>query len=693
MITLSGKNFLLNIEVSKNSAAIKSGFFGEVKMLEKSVFRMRVKHLLNDESVILDSLSNWENVSAEKSDSSYIFTFTNPESISGITVSVTAEQDDEGISWSVDVKNHNINYSVMEADYPTPEMTGEYLDYFVPLKSGVVISDATNKVSEFERIYPHWGYCMQFFAVYGKKNGIYIATEDSKAASKRFTYKSGNGKCSLKAEFFGIGASLGANSFSLWGKCRWQYLEGDWYDASLIYADFVKRHAEWLPEITENGRPDTPERFKKVPFWVCDYMPNSEAQGDNAPKNISAGNDRYGKDYWYSAPIELRKELGVDIAYHVYNWHEIPFNIEYPHFLPAKQEFLDHANELRQNGVYVLPYINAVSWEMNDGDAGHEMNFENEGHKHGIVNEDGSFFVAKYPQYTKSGKGSQLVPVCGSSELWHNHFERLTREMEATLPIDGVYYDEVSANPGVPCFNKNHRHLPGGGNMRVEGYNKMMAKINQNKPKDNFYFSECNAEAFMKSFDGFLTWMWVDAGQVPAFPAVYAGYIQTIGRCTHGVKKEDFEFFKYCTASCLTYGQQLGWSKADIVYSDRHMEFLKNCVTARVKYTELFNGGKMLRPATVKCDLPKLKTAAGLWFEGEILSDQIVTGSWRTFDGTKTVIFAVNLSEDAADFELTFKASEYGVAEKDLTEEITVSGDVCTLKSTAARYEVKIFEV
>ena len=50
-------------------------------------------------------------------------------------------------------------------------------------------------------------------------------------------------------------------------------------------------------------------------------------------------------------------------------------------------------------------------------------------------------------------------------------------------------------------------------------------------------------------------------------------------------------------------------------------------------------------------------------------------------------------SEDAADFELTFKASEYGVAEKELTEEITVSGDVCTLKSTAARYEVKIFEV
>ena len=82
---------------------------------------------------------------------------------------------------------------------------------------------------------------------------------------------------------------------------------------------------------------------------------------------------------------------------------------------------------------------------------------------------------------------------------------KLTREMESVLPIDGIYYDEVAASSGNPCFNKNHNHLPGGGNYRVTGYNEMMKNINLEKPKESFYFTECNAEAFMKSFDGFLT--------------------------------------------------------------------------------------------------------------------------------------------------------------------------------------------
>ena len=34
---------------------------------------------------------------------------------------------------------------------------------------------------------------------------------------------------------------------------------------------------------------------------------------------------------------KLKERLGTPVAYHVYNWHEIPFNIGYPHFLPARK--------------------------------------------------------------------------------------------------------------------------------------------------------------------------------------------------------------------------------------------------------------------------------------------------------------------------------------------------------------------
>jgi len=54
----------------------------------------------------------------------------------------------------------------------------------------------------------------------------------------------------------------------------------------------------------------------------------------------------------------------------------------------------------------------------------------------------------------------------------------------------------------------------GGGSFWAENYNKMMTKINENRPENSFYFTESNADAYIKSFDGYLTWMWVQNGLI-----------------------------------------------------------------------------------------------------------------------------------------------------------------------------------
>ncbi|MBQ3553139.1 MAG: hypothetical protein IJA08_00430 [Clostridia bacterium] len=690
--TLKMSNYEINVRTDSDGAVIESGNFGEVRLLSEPIFRMRIKNIATGESKHISSESGWGKVRATKRASVTEFCFLTPEKMNDIGVFVEARKLSDGVKWSIEVINNNSDFSVMELTYPTPKMTGEKLDYFIPYWCGRVFDDATNKDFYQDGIYPHWGFCMQYFAIYGKKNGIYIGIEDGEAASKRFECASKDGVCTLNAEFYGIGASLSANSFQASGKCHWRFLDGDWYDASLIYADFVRHEAKWLPEIDENGRPDTPDRFKHVPFWICDYIPNSESQRDNKPASLSAGSDIYEKSYWYQAPIELQKQLGVPIAYHVYNWHEIPFNIEYPHFLPAKKEFTDHIKELQENNVYVLPYTNALAWEINDKDAGHEINFENTGCKNVQIQEDDTFVLQEYPQTTVSGKSCQLAMACGASSEWRKMMRTLSRDVERTLGVDGIYYDQVAAVEGYPCFSKEHAHLPGGGNYWVEGHNRMMKMINAEKPEENFNFSECNSEAFMKSFDGFLTWMWVGAGEVPAYPTVYAGYIQMLGRNTNGAKKDDFEFFKYCGAKSFLYGQQIGWSKADIVYSEKHMEFLKKIVNERYKYTEVFNGFSMLRPPKVTTNLEKLTTGAGLWFDGEIVCDYVLAGGWRQRNGQKTYIFAINYAEDEAEYTLSVNCAEYGISETNLPEGFTICGDLCTIEGSLNKYEVKVWE-
>ncbi len=687
------KKWNVNVIVEENSAYIAGGNFGGITLLKTPMFKATIKDLESGEKSVITSENEWKFVDVTQKDEETRFCFKDCKGYKDITVIVSAVSKADRLCWEVEVVNTSIDYSVMDITYPTPVISADQFYYFLPRGAGYLLDSEKQKEYSYSHHYPHYCCTMQYLAAYNENGGIYIGIEDAEACTKQFNVDLKDGICSAEISFYGIGATLAQNSFKASGQGVWQYFDGDWYDAAMIYSEFVKAKTPWLPEINDSGRPDTPDRFKEVPLWIADYIPNSESQRENKPMNLSAGSDIYEKEYWYKAPMLLQEALDVPIAYHVYNWHEIPFNIEYPHFLPAKEEFTNHLGELRNHNIYVIPYINAKSWEMNDAEMGHEINFSNTGCKGAVINEDGSFKVARYPQTTISGKPSDLAFMCGSDEQWHKIIYDLSVEMEDTLDIDGIYFDEVSGSTAPACYSRNHAHIPGGGSHWVKGYNRMIEKIREKKPEENFYFSEMNAEPFMKHFDGFLTWVWVTGNEVPAFSAIYQGYIQLFGRCTVGLKKDDFEFFKYCTAQSFVCGQQIGWCKADIVYSPKHIEFLKNVVQVRYQYHELFNSAKMLRPPFVKTNVPKFKSTSGLWFNEDIEYEYVLSGAWQYRNKEKTVIFAINYAEEPADYELTFDVEDYEINGKELPEDFVLDGTKCKVSGTLGRYELKIWEI
>ena len=183
----------------------------------------------------------------------------------------------------------------------------------------------------------------------------------------------------------------------------------------------------------------------------------------------------------------------------------------------------------------------------------------------------------------------------------------------------------------------------------------MMEKINARKPDDKFYFTESNAEAYVKSFDGFLTWVWTMGDDVPAFPAIYAGYVQMIGRYTDGAKRDDDDYFRYHLAQALVFGQQLGWLNAHVVYNEERMKFLEKVVHTRYRYTDIFNKGSLLRPPHIQSNIPPI-TSSGITMR------QVVGGVWQMDDRSKTVLLVVNVSKETADAEIRLFPSEYGVS-------------------------------
>jgi hypothetical protein len=686
---IKNKEMTVELSIEEHGASIQKGNIGHFEILPSPIFKALVKNR-NGESILISSLCDWQSTEVQACGEYTNILFVSNKFIVELSVEISFKYENDSIVWRARVNNNSSQWSVMSINYPTPVIKREKYDLFVPRFGGRIIKDASEIDYVYKNNYPGT-LTMQYFALYSQDSGIYFGVEDEKAAVKNFALEIKEGVFTLDATFYATNGSIAGNSFDAFGQMRWKSFIGDWYDAAMIYADFVYKKAQWLPTL---NRPDTPSRFKKVQFWISDYIPNIKSQGNNKPMLLSAGSDIYELDYWYKAPILLKKELGeIPIAYHVYNWHKIPFNIEYPHFLPAKETFIKNAPSLRENGIYVIPYINAVSWESRDGEIGHKINFDNTGIDGSVTLENGDMLFVNYPQMTKSGHNSQLVPMCPSFEKYHNIIEKLSFEMERTLPIDGIYFDEIAAAPARPCYNVKHNHTLGGGSYWVDGDNRMMQKIIKNKTSGNFYLTESCAEPYMKSFDGYLTWNWVYPQDVPAFAAIYAGYIQMIGRVTDGKKKEDLTFFKYCNGKSLVYGQQLGWCKADIVWRSEWLSFIKNAVNTRYQLTEFLNNAKMLRPPKVTAIHPKLIIEPGLDNKGNIESEAVVSGAWKHREREEIIIIAVNIANENVSFTLNFDAEEFGVLNKELSTEFSKCDKECTIRATLKNNEICVWKI
>lgn len=620
------------IDVSEDGAKICDGSFGQFALIQSSLFTMKLKDL-NGRFYTFDSSQGWKKVCAESEKDSIRITFYDYKNFSKICVELVGKADENGISWHTNVINNSTEFAAEYITYTTPAIKGEEINLFAPDRSGRAIMNVG--VNGFDSYYPYPGFylSMQYFAYWGKKNGLYLGIHDPNACFKEFNVLAKDNEAKITAWFAAIGAGTVANSFSVGGFIRWQFFVGDWYDATLIYREFVYKDAKWL---SEKGRPDTASKFKEIGMWA--KYNGTEAFHESSTKGL----------------LQLREKMGVPIAAHPYSWHKIIFDVDYPHYMPAKKESIESFKAFKEADIYVAPYINAVSWDTKDGDSGYEMNFDNTG-VHGVaIYPDGNKHQVDYGSKRPNGDSVYLAAICPGYSKWHEIIEDLVRDMEKNLPIDGVYFDQVAALEPVPCHSTEHGHIPGGGSYWTELYNEMMEKIKKNRPAESFYFTECNGEGYLKAFDGFLTWQWNLNDLVPAYCVIYSGYIQLVGRHTECLD-EDENYFRYHFAEAVLYGQQPGWFGAREDFDEDRLNYMKKAVDFRMANLDFFNKGVMLRPPVVESGLE--------WFStSECDLKNILVQAWKSEDSSKTVIMIANISEKKKTVKLKFSPNEYGVS-------------------------------
>lgn len=489
--------------------------------------------------------------------------------------------------------------------------------------------------------YPSHCATMQFMAGYSPRlsTGLYFGMHDPCAGVKDVVAEGREGDKAI-AVAFDIPAEdmeSGGNGYVSSGKYVWQLLHGDWFDASVIYRNWVRQHAAWYPKLGPDGRADTPKWMRELSVWL----------------------QRWGGPGEIVSPVtSFAQSMGVPLGLHWYGWHSNPFDNDYPHYLPAKNGFADAVRSLQQKGVYVMPYINGRLWDTRDKGA-QDFEFTRKASPAAAKNEPDKPAIEMYGSKETDGSPVRFAVMCPSTKLWQETIHQIVLPLMNEYGVKGVYIDQVAAERPVLCIDKTHGHPTGGGHWWVESYSKMLQDIRRAKPADDMLTTECNAEPYIKDFDGYLTWHWCRDRQVPAFPAVYGGAIQMFGRAYRGGETQDLAL-QMKAGQQFVFGEQIGWFDPEVIQKPRAADFLKQLVQVRWQLRRYFYAGEMARPPKLQGDIPTVRADWQWDNPGWVTTNAVMTGAWTIPAEHRCIFLFANVSDQPVTAKLQCDATAYG---------------------------------
>ncbi len=617
------------------------------------LFSLELCHTGSKEQVTLAADTGWRRVDMSDVDASgqRVLTFQEPadERLKDISVEVELVVDtgESALIWDLQVTDDSEQWALWRIIFPqvVVKYLGDGSSVFLPQTAGIERSDLWGTAEKKGGTYPSGWTCMQYMAAYDAagKTGLYVGMHDPFGSTKDIFAQGVTDQRAVAFRFEHPVPDMGKPGvdFELPGQVKWQLLRGDWFDAATIYRKWVSQEAKWWPKLGPSGRMDTPEWMRQLPAWAM----TGGAASECVPR-VRA----------------FAEKLDVPLGFHWYNWHQIPFDNDYPHYFPPKDGFADGVAELKRASVYPMPYINGRLWDTRDKQT-EDWQFTQTALPAATKDEKGNAYIESYGSKEVDGNSVKLAAMCPSTPLWQNRVGDIVLRLFNEYGVSGVYIDQIAAAQPRLCFDARHGHPLGGGHWWTGGYWKLLDSIRAAKPADRMLTTECNAEPYIKWFDGYLSWHWQEQNMVPAFSAVYGGAIQMFGRAYRGGPSQDLAN-RMKAGQQLVFGEQVGWFGPEIIERPDCGQFLRDCIELRWRLKKYFYAGQMARPPKLIGEIPKV-TADWQWRnEWPITTDALMAGAWQLANEKKTVLLFVNVSDDSLSARIEFDPKQYGLLGK-----------------------------
>lgn len=630
------------------------------------LFAVTVRNLDTKQETVLTADAGWqavEAISADGAQPSLQLRWQRPKDgrLGSLSITATAEAAAAApaIEWTLKVADVPAPWCVRNVVFPQVAVgeLGPDARVLFPRCAGEVQSGVWRRPFRFSGTYPSGWTSMMFAAAYGSGDqpGLYVATHDPWGSTKEVVVESRPQERAVVMAFDHPAPEIDrpGNGFEFSGKAVWQLFRGDWFDAAVIYRDWVRREAKWYPRLGPEGREDTPPWMRELPVW---------AMTGGAPADV------------VPAVKKFAEKLGVPVGFHWYSWHQIPFDNDYPHYFPTKDGFPEAVEELQRSGVHVMPYINGRLWDTRDKGLD-DFQFTSVAKPAVTKDEEGQPYTEMYGSKESDGSRVALGVMCPATDVWQDKVKEIVLRLMNECGVHGVYIDQVAAAKAMLCFDRSHGHPTGGGHWWTEAYWQMLDDIHREMAPDRMLTTECNAEPYIHVFDGYLTWHWQYDGQVPAFPAVYGGAVQMFGRAYRGGPTKALAL-RMKAAQQLVWGEQIGWIHPQVVDEPESAEFFREVVRLRWNQRRFFHAGEMARPPRLAGEIPRV-TADWQWSgEWPVTTDAVMAGAWRLTTENRLVMLWANVGDEPVTATLHFDAGDYGLpGEKFVAVRITADGE------------------
>jgi hypothetical protein len=592
-----------------------------------------------------DAAAGWNAVAVENVAGGLRLRWSAPAeaSLSGASVVAQATADAKNSAWKWDFKIEKLpaGWQVGHAVFPQIALAdeGKTTNVLFPRGPGEVQAYVAQRNFKYRSMYPFLDGTMQLMAVYHKgasPSGLYVGMHDPHAGYKEIEARGVSATHSVCISYDHVAPipDKSGTGVTLDGQAVWQLMHGDWFDAAQIYKRWAQSNADWWPEVGAEGRSDTPLWLRKLAAWTLTFKPHTETD------EVLVGNSK------------VRDYFGVPTAVHWYNWHQIPFDNDYPHFFPTREGFREGVAELQNKGVFVAPYVNGRLWDMEDkGDE--DWEFTKRALPYTAKQEkDGALvpFVESYDTKKADGTPVRMAVMCIATKFWQDELAGTISRLFNEENVDAVYIDQIAAAQPALCVDPSHGHPLGGGHWWVQSYNEWLKQIRKTMPAGRALLTESNAEPYIKYTDGYLAWNWQRDGQVALFPAVYGGVVQTFGRAYRGGPDQTLALRMKC-AQELVWGEQIGWANPNMILEEAAKpgggEFMQYAVRLRAQLARYFYAGQMARAPHFKDAIPTVTADwqwSGVW---PVTTDAVLTGAWEIPQEKKRLLIFSNVTDNA----------------------------------------------